>query len=75
MGMGWKNVSGGIYSTNKCKCGKGKLIVYISDHEESDYPPFERDDEYSAKLVCPNNCMDVNSMSQDELKFYSSKFI
>ncbi len=70
MGMGWKKSSGGLYSSNKCKCGRGKLNVYVSDHEESDYPPFMRDDEYSGKLICPNDCMNIDVMTQDELKFY-----
>lgn len=70
MGMGWKNVSGGVYSRRKCKCGKGEVIIYVSDHEESDYPPFSRGDIYSGKTTCPNKCVDVERMSQNELVHY-----
>ncbi|MEG0133852.1 MAG: hypothetical protein RR628_02585 [Clostridium sp.] len=75
MGMGWKNVSGGQYTTGKCKCGKGKVVIFVSDHEESEYPPFERGNVYSAKLICPNNCMDVSDMSQNDMEYYNSSLL
>ncbi len=56
MGMGWKTVKGGVWDTRVCKCGSGKVITYVSDHEESDYPPFQRGDSYTKDVNCPNSC-------------------
>ncbi|MDB1956850.1 hypothetical protein PMY38_11250 [Clostridium tertium] len=72
MGMGWKEVRGGVWSKSKCKCGKGEVIISVSDYEESDYPPFSRGDTYSAECTCPNKCVDVDKMSQNEMEHYSS---
>lgn len=63
MGMGWKNAHGGEYTRRKCKCGKGEVITYVNDHEESDYPPFTRGDEYWDVLRCPNNCEEAKDKS------------
>lgn len=70
MGMGWKNCRGGLYSRKKCKCGKGEIIVYVNDHEESDYPPYDRGDIYTGETTCPNDCMNIKNMTQDDLKNY-----
>lgn len=72
MGMGWTNSRGGLYSCKKCKYGKGEISVYVNDHEESDYPPFERGDIYTGKSTCPSDCMDIKNMTQHELKYYSN---
>lgn len=65
---GWKHVSGGIYSKGKCKCGQGEVIISVSDHEESDFPPFFRGEKYSGKTTCTNNCMHIDQLSQAELE-------
>lgn len=70
MGMGWKHVSGGEFSRNKCKCGCGKVIIYVSDHEESDYSLEDRGAIYRGETTCPYKCVDLENMTQDELKFY-----
>ena len=70
MGAGWKNVSGGLYHEAKCDCGKGKVFIHVSSHQECDYPPFERGDEYSGKTTCPDDCVDIKNMRQRDLKDY-----
>lgn len=72
MGMGWKNSSGGLWSKCKCDCGKGEVLVYISDHEESDYPPFTRDESYSGATTCPDKCVNIEGMSEIKLRNYCS---
>ncbi len=70
MGMGWKYSRGGLWKNTKCKCGKGEVIINISDHEESDYPPFIRNAEFDAVCTCPNKCVDLDRLSQHELEHY-----
>ena len=70
MGHGWRSVPGGLYNRGKCKCGKGEVIIYVSNYEESDYPPFEREDVYTGETTCPDNCVNIEKMSNDDLKFY-----
>lgn len=72
MGMGWESASGGIYCHGKCSCGKGSATVYISDHDESEYPPFTRNETYSVEIKCPDNCeRNRENLSKSEVSGYS----
>lgn len=56
MGHGWQDKSSYV-DKRKCNCGKGFIYTKVIV-QESDYPPFEREerdflDEWSD---CPDNC-------------------
>ncbi|MDU1540808.1 MAG: hypothetical protein E6902_14470 [Paeniclostridium sordellii] len=72
MGMGWKRISGGVWSTSKCKCGNGKFIVNVSSYEESEHETELKGAVFTGILKCKNNCMDVENMSQDDLQYYNT---
>lgn len=68
MGHGWKNVNGGKWASRDCLCGKGKVDIYISDHEESDYSSELRGATYSRICKCPEVCeKDISYSSTDKI--------
>ena len=53
MGMGWRECNYTVEeSRRKCFCGAGEIITYVKYEEESDFPPFYRDE--STYDIC--NC-------------------
>ncbi len=70
MGMGWKHVSGGIYSTGTCKkCHNGKVTIRVSDYEESDFSMELRGATFTGSSDC--RCENFEKMSQHDLEYYN----